>query len=184
MTSLDQRLPALSLVEILACLPVASQPRMKSTSRVFKDIMESERCVQTRRSHPIEVVVVKPKTGKGLAKVASRLVDAFMKSDSESTLPLVESIRVEWEKAEAGDKKSMSFDKPFYKFLQLRVGGEQAPPRPFEQDLYINGLDPKGAGRLRKAWWASVRSVLDGLPIPRSARFLVVGRAASRRTRG
>jgi len=163
MTSLDQRLPALSLVEILACLPVASQPRMKSTSRVFKDIMESERCVQTRRSHPIEVVVVKPKTGKGLAKVASRLVDAFMKSDSESTLPLVESIRVEWEKAE------------FYKFLQLRVGGEQAPPRPFEQDLYINGLDPKGAGRLRKAWWASVRSVLDGLPIPLSARVLLLG---------
>lgn len=162
-TSLDQRLPALSLVEILACLPVASQPRMKSTSRVFKDIMESERCVQTRRSHPIEVVVVKPKTGKGLAKVASRLVDAFMKSDSESTLPLVESIRVEWEKAE------------FYKFLQLRVGGEQAPPRPFEQDLYINGLDPKGAGRLRKAWWASVRSVLDGLPIPLSARVLLLG---------
>ena len=175
MTSLDQRLPALSLVEILACLPVASQPQMRSTSRVFKDIMESERFVQTRRSHPIEVVVVKPKTGKGLAKVASRLVDAFMKSDSESNLPLVESIRVEWEKAEAGDKKSMSFDKPFYKFLQLRVGGEQAPPRPFEHDLCIKGWDPKGAGHLRKAWWASVRSVLDGLPIPPSARVLLLG---------
>lgn len=174
MTSLDQRLPALSLVEIVASLPVASQPQMKSTSRVFKDIMESERFVQIRRSHPIEVVVVKPKTGKNLVTVASRLVDAFMKSDSESTLPLVESIRVEWAKAEVGDKKSMSFDNPFYKFLQLRVGGEQAPP-PFEHDLCINGLDPKGAGRLRKAWWASVRSVLDGLPIPRCARVLLLG---------
>ncbi|CAK9014494.1 unnamed protein product [Durusdinium trenchii] len=170
MTSLDQKLPAGSLVEILSHLPVTSQPPMRSTSQAFKGIMTSPLFRQVR---PKEVLVVKPKTAKKMVNVASNLINGFMTPDS---LPVVDSIRLEWEKTEVGDKKSMSFKNPFYKFLQLRVGGQQANAEPFEEELYLNGLDPKGAEpALRKAWWASVRSVLDGLPIPESARILLLG---------
>ena len=163
-----QRLSVSSSLETFSLLPAASRRSLRCTSKALKAISESERLLEARRSG---LVVVKPKTGKDMAKAAGRLVEGFLKPDS---FPM-DSVRLEWKKLEKGDKKSMSFKSPYYKFLQLRVGGIQASPEPFEQDLYINGLDPKEAGSARKAWWASVRSVLDGLPIPPKARVLLLG---------
>mmetsp|Transcript_3119 Transcript_3119/g.7253 ORF Transcript_3119/g.7253 Transcript_3119/m.7253 type:complete len:295 (-) Transcript_3119:128-1012(-) len=166
-----QRLSTSSSLVTFSLLPAASLRSLKCTSKALKAISESDWLLEVRRSC---VVVVKPTTGKDLAKAAGRLVDGFLKPDS---FPM-DSVRLEWEKLEKGDKKSTSFDSPYYRFLQLRVGGIQGYPEPFEQDLYINGLDPKEDGparKTRKAWWASVRSVLDGLPIPPNARILLLG---------
>ena len=166
MTSLD-RLAALS-VQIVS-LPMDSQKPMKSTSKGFKEMQSDSH--QIRKSYPKELLVVKPQSGEAMAKLSGRLINAFM---DPASMPIDSSIRLELEEIETGDKRSMSFEKPYYKFMQLRMGGKQTSTEDFE-DIHFNGLDPKEAGVLRKAWWAAVRSVLDGLPIPDSARILLLG---------
>eukprot|EP00438_Fugacium_kawagutii_P024528 Skav231379 [mRNA] locus=scaffold1586:834683:835594:- [translate_table: standard] len=152
-------------------MPVASHLYLKATCKNFKGLMESDCFVQGRKSCGLQVLVLMLKSGKMMAKLGCKLLNAFLHPES---LPVMDSIRIESEELEKGDRPSMSFEKPYYRFLQLRVGGVQVPGQSMGADLYVNGLDPVEAGPLRKAWWA-VRSVIDGLAIPPDARILLIG---------
>ena len=134
MASFHQRLPFLASVEILSVLPASSLRNVRSTSKTVRAMMESTVFQEAVRLRPKELVVVRAGTGKKMVQQARNLINAFM----TPSCPM-QSVRLELEKLEEGDKKSMSFESPYYKFLQLREGGEQAHAVPFEHDLQLNG---------------------------------------------
>lgn len=173
MTSLDQRLPAVALAEIFSLVPVATHLDLKATCKNLRDLMGSECFLQIRRSgHGMQILVLKPETDEALANLGVKLVEAFLQPKSA---PVSDSIRIVSENLDTRATSWDALDSAFCScFLQLRVGGAQAPAEPMG-DLLMNGLDPVGGGAIRRAWWAGVRSVIDGLPIPPEARVLLTG---------
>eukprot|EP00438_Fugacium_kawagutii_P009223 Skav224568 [mRNA] locus=scaffold4295:192200:193015:- [translate_table: standard] len=134
--------------------------------------MESECFLQIRRSFGMQILVFKPETDEALTNLGLKLVEAFLQPKSA---PVSDSIRVVSDLGTRATSWDANLDSAFYScFLQLRVGGAQAPAAPMG-DLFMNGLDPVGGGAIRRAWWAGVRSVIDGLPIPPDARVLLIG---------
>jgi len=150
-------------VEILVRVPLDAP--VPAVSRTFHAIWTSEAFLRARRAL---LHLLRPNS-KDLLLATRRLVQRFRRGKCPG------SVRVEFRELEEGDKPSMSFDDPYFRFLQLRDGGVQIPAEPMEEDLYLNGLDPVGGGPVRNAWWAAVRSVLDGTAIPSDARILLLG---------
>ena len=167
MTSLDQELSTSALIEILVRVPFDAP--VPAVSRAFRTIWTSEAFLEARRAFGIELQLLRPRNSKDLLLTARRVVQRFRCRNWPG------SVRVEFRLLEEGEKPSMSFKDPYFKFLQLRDGGVQIPAEPMEEDLYLNGLDPVGGGPVRTAWWAAVRSVLDGTAIPSDARILLLG---------
>ena len=167
MTSLDQELSTSALIEILVRVPFDAP--VPAVSRAFRTIWTSEAFLEARRAFGIQLQLSRPRNSKDLLLTARRVVQRFRCRNWPG------SVRVEFRQLEEGEKPSMSFKDPYFKFLQLRDGGVQIPAEPMEEDLYLNGLDPVGGGPVRTAWWAAVRSVLDGTVIPSDARILLLG---------
>ena len=165
--SLDQKLSTSALIEILLRVPL--DVPVPAVSRTFHAIWTSEAFLQARRAFGTELQLLRPRNSKDLLLAMRRVVQRFRCRTCPG------SVRVEFRHREKGEKPSMSFDDPYFRFLQLRDGGVQIPAEPMEEDLYLNGLDPVGGGPVRTAWWAVVRSVLDGTAIPSNARILLLG---------
>ena len=165
--SLDQKMATSALIEILVRVPL--DVPVPAVSRTFHKIWTSDAFLQARRAFGTELKRLTPDNSKDLLLAMRRLVQRFRRGKCAG------SVRVEFRQLEEGDKPSMSFDDPYFRFLQLRDGGVQIPAEPMEEELYLNGLDPVGGGAVRNAWWAAVRSVLDGTAIPSDAQILLLG---------
>ena len=164
MAALGQKLSGSALVEVLVRVPLASHAQARACCRDFLAILTSETFARNRvvSGYGPEVCICHS-SSSGVFKGALRLLKAFLEPR-----PGIENIRFETEGVHKGEK--------VYKFAQLRVGGPQVPPGPMGRKLRLERVDPRGASRcLRDAYWAVMRSVYDGSPIPPAARILVIG---------
>lgn len=85
-----------------------------------------------------------PETEEALASLGVKLVETFLQPQSAR---VSDSIRIVSDTRATSDASESAF---YSCFLQLRVGGAQAPAEPMG-DLFMNGLDPVGGGAIRRA---------------------------------
>ena len=170
--SLTHKLSGSALLEALVRVPLATHANVQACCRDLHGLLSSEAFARRRAASGFGPELhVRPLQGAVLAKHILALLKEFL-----DPTPGFESLRFESTKLESGDKPSHSFEKPYYRFVQLRVGGTQVPQKPMNRELYLDGLDPKGSTpRLRDAWWAVARSIFDGTPVPPSVRILMLG---------
>ena len=165
MASLLGTLSGSGLVEVLARVPLASHNEVQACCQDFRAILRSSMFLQHRTvgGYGPEIYTARCSEA-GIVRGALHLLTAFMEP-----LPGIENVCFERDGVHQGER--------FYHFVQLRVGGPQVPPSPFNRHLYLDRVDPIGASRrLRDAYWAVVRSVFDGSPIPLAARIFILGK--------